>query len=47
MQKAESAYISRLPEIKKGCSETEQPENTMLYSVYFSAFFERRASRII
>ena len=32
---------------KKGCSETEQPENTMLYSVYFSAFFERRASRII
>lgn len=46
-QKPENAYISRLLDIKKSCPEAEQPENTMLYSVYFSAFFERRASRII
>lgn len=47
MQKPESAYISRLLGVKKGCPEAEQPEITMLYSVYFLTFFERRASRII
>ena len=47
MQKAESAYISRLPEIKKAVPKRNSLKITMLYSVYFLTFFERRASMII